>query len=182
MFILTSVGSTTHYKEIQYFRQAWLWALLIISGVPVTLLGIVSVFADADAGTNVPLLVAVVLVVAFGPFIILYRASLRIEVRDDALILRLWPFHHRARRILYEEIDSIATTEISPIADFGGIGVRIQPTFYRWGIRFDGPVGYIVEGKQAIRINRTNDTTLVVTSTDPHTLVRTIERIGSLRR
>lgn len=169
--------ATTHYEETQYFRQAWLWALLVISCVPAALLGIVAVLADAGAGTNVSLWVAVVLAVVFGPFVLFYRANLRIEARDDALMLRLWPFHLRARRVQYGEIDSISAVEISPIGDFGGVGVRIPPTFYRWGIRFDGPVGYIVAGKRAVRITRADASDLVVTSTDPHTLVRTVERI-----
>jgi hypothetical protein len=174
------MATTTHYEETQYFRQTWLWALLVISGVPAALLGTVGVVTESGAGTNVLLWVAVVLVVVFGPFIILYRANLRIEARDDALMLRLWPFHLRARRVPYAEMDAITATEISPMGDFGGLGVRIQPTFYRWGIRFDGPVGYIVEGEQAVRITRANDTELVVTSTDPRKLVRTIERIGGV--
>ena len=177
-----SVASTTHYEETQYFRQPWLWALLVISGVPAALLGIVAVTTDAEAGTNAPLWIGVVLVVVFGPFVILYRATLRIEARDDALLLCLWPFHLRARRIPYAEIESITATEISPMADLGGLGVRIQPTFYRWGIRFDGPVGYIVEGTRAVRITRAGASTLVVTSTDPDTLVRTVERIGRAGR
>lgn len=172
------MAPTTHYEETQYFRQTWLWALLVISGVPAALLGIIGVVAGAD--TNVPLWITVVLAVVFGPFVLLYRANLRIEARDDALILRLWPFHLRARRVPYAEMDAITATEISPMGDFGGLGVRIQPTIYRWGIRFDGPVGYIVEGKQAVRITRANGTELVVTSTDPRTLVGTIERIGGL--
>ncbi|MFC7230108.1 hypothetical protein N0B31_22165 (plasmid) [Salinirubellus salinus] len=172
------MASTAHYEETQYFRQTWLWALLVISGVPAALLGIVGVIADAGPGTNVLLWVAVVLVVVFGPLVLLYRANLRIEARDDALILRLWPFHLRARKVPYAEIESITTTEISPMGDFGGLGVRVQPTFYRWGIRLDGPVGYIVEGKRAVRITRTDASVLVVTSTDPPALVRTIERIG----
>jgi hypothetical protein len=176
------VAPTTHYEETQYFRQPWLWALLVISGVPVALLGIITIVTDLDAGTNVPLWAGVVLVVVFGPFVLLYRANLRIEARDDALMLRLWPFHLRARRVPYAEISSITATEISPIGEFGGFGVRVQPTFYRWGIRFDGPVGYIVEGNRAVRITRADESTLVVTSTDPHTLVRTIERIGRVGR
>jgi hypothetical protein len=176
------MATTTHYEETQYFRQTWLWALLVISGVPAALLGIVGVVADAGAGTNVLLWVAVVLVVVFGPFVILYRANLRIEARDDALMLRLWPFHLRARRIPYAEIDSITAAEVSPMGDFGGLGVRIRPTFYRWGIRVDGPVGYIVEGERAVRIVRRDASVLVVTSTDPHALVRTVEQVGGVAR
>jgi hypothetical protein len=174
------VASTTHYEETQYFRQTWLWALLVISGVPAALLGIFGVIADAGTDTNVLLLAAVVLTVVFGPFVLLYRANLRIEVRDNALRLRLWPFHLRAREVPYAEIESISTTEISPMGDFGGLGVRVQPTFYRWGIRFDGPVGYIVEGERAVRITRRDASVLVVTSTDPHALIRTVERIGGV--
>jgi hypothetical protein len=174
------VAPVTHYTEIQYFRQAWLWALLVIGGIPAALLGILSVAVDADAGMNVPMWIGLVLAVVFGPFVLLYRANLRIEVRDEALTLRLWPFHLRARRIPYGEIDSITATEISPMADFGGVGVRFQPSFYRWGIRFDGPVGYIVNGHQAIRIERAGKKSLVVTSMNPDTLVRTVERVGRI--
>jgi hypothetical protein len=143
--------------------------------------GILAVAVDADAGTNSPLWAGVILAVVISPFVLLYWANLRIEAGDEALMLRLWPFHLRARRVPYAEIDSVTATEISPMADFGGLGVRIQPMFYRWGIRFDGPVGYIVEGTQAVRINRTDGRTLVVTSNDPHTLVRTIERVGRVK-
>jgi hypothetical protein len=153
----------------------------VISGVPVALLGIVGIVADAGTGTNVLMWAAVVLAVVFGPFVLLYP-NLRIEAGDDALILRLWPFHLRARKVPYAEIELISTTEISPMGDFGGLGVRVQPTFYRWGIRFDGPVGYIVEGKRAVRITRTDASVLVVTSTDPHALVRTVERVGGVSR
>ena len=93
-------------------------------------------------------------------------------------MLRLWPFHLRARTIPYKDMDSI--TEISPTTDFGGVGVRFQPSFYRWSIRFDGPVGYIVDGQQAIRIERVGEKSLVVTSVDPHTLVRTVEGVGRI--
>ncbi|ERH02633.1 MAG: hypothetical protein J07HN6_00671 [Halonotius sp. J07HN6] len=172
--------ATTHYAETQYFRQAWLWALLVISSVPAALLGIVAIVTDADAGTNVPLWVGIVLAAVVGPLILFYRANLRIEARDTALRLRLWPFHLRSRTVSYSDIESITATEISPISDFGGVGVRLQPSVYRWGVRFDEPVGYIVNGKQAVRIERTDGKTLVVTATDPHALVRSVEQLGNI--
>lgn len=119
------MAPTTYYEEVQYFRQPWLWALLTISGVPAALLGIVSILSEADAGTNVPMWTGLVFAVVFGPFVLLYRANLRIQARDDDLMLRLWPFHLRARTIPYEDMDSITITEISPTTDFGGVGVAI---------------------------------------------------------
>jgi hypothetical protein len=174
------VASTTHYEETQYFRQTWLWALLVIGGVPAALLGVTAVVTDADAGTNVPLWTGIILALVVGPFVVLSRANLRIEVRDTGLRLRLWPFHLRARTVPYADIASITATEISPLGEFGGVGVRLQPTVSRWGVRFDGPLGYIVEGTQAVRIERDGGRTLVVTSVDPHALVRTVGRVGGI--
>jgi len=77
-------------------------------------------------------------------------------------------------------MDSITITEIFPTTDFGGVGVRFQPSFYRWGIRFGGSVGYIVDGRQAIRIKRVGENSLVVTPMDTYTLVRTVERVGRI--
>jgi hypothetical protein len=95
-------------------------------------------------------------------------------------MLHLWPFLLGARTIPYKDIGSLTITEISPTTDFGGVGVRFQPSFYRWGIRFDGPVAYIVDGRQAVRIERVGEKSLVVTSMDPHTLVRNVERVGRI--
>jgi hypothetical protein len=61
----------------------------------------------------------------------LHRANLRIEARDNNLMLRLWPFHLKARTIPYNDMDLIIIIDISPITDFGGVGVRFQPSFYR---------------------------------------------------
>ncbi|MFB6251745.1 MAG: hypothetical protein ABEI27_08685 [Halobellus sp.] len=174
------MAPTTYYEETQYFRQTWLWALLVISGVPAAVVGITAVATDADAGTNVPLWIGIILALVSGPFVLFYCANLRIEVRDTALRLRLWPFHLRTRTVPYADVASITATEISPMKEFGGVGVRLQPTFYRWGVRFDDPLGYIVEGTEAVRIERESGRTLVVTSTDPHGLIRAVERVGGI--
>jgi hypothetical protein len=169
--------STVHYSERQHFRQDWLWALLLVGSVPAALLASVAIAVDSAPGTTVPLWIAVVLLLVFGPLVGFYYANLRIEVRDNGLSFRLWPIHLRARTITCEEIESIRATEISPMGEFGGVGIRLTPTLYRWGIRFDGPAGYIVEGKHAVRIERTDGREIVLTSTDPYTLARALERV-----
>jgi len=169
--------STVHYSERQYFRQDWLWALLLVGSVPAALLASVAVAVDSDPGTNVPLVIGVILFLVFSPLVLFYYANLRVEVRDDGLALRLWPLHLRARTIPCEEIESVRPTEISPMSEFGGVGIRLNPTLYRWGIRFDGPIGYIVAGKRAVRIERTGGREIVITATDPHTLASALERV-----
>lgn len=169
--------STAHYSERQHFRQDWLWALLLVGSVPAAVLASVAVAVDSDLGTNVPLVIGGILVLVFSPLVLFYYANLQVEVRDEGLALRLWPLHLRARTIDCSEIESVRATEISPMGEFGGVGIRLQPTLYRWGIRFDGPIGYIVEGKRAVRIERAGGRDVVVTSTDPHALAETLERV-----
>jgi len=131
--------STVHYSERQYFRQDWLWALLLVGSVPAAVLASVAVAVDADPETNVPLVIGVILLLVFAPLALFYRANLRVEVRDDALHLRLWPLHLRPRTIDCANIESIRTDEISPMGEFGGVGIRLNPSVYRWGCRLRRP-------------------------------------------
>jgi len=169
--------STVHYSERQYFRQDWLWALLLVGSVPAAVLASVAVAVDADPETNVPLVIGVILLLVFAPLALFYRANLRVEVRDDALHLRLWPLHLRPRTIDCANIESIRTDEISPMGEFGGVGIRLNPSVYRWGVDFDGPVGYVVTGGRAVRIERADGREIVITSTDPPAFASALERV-----
>lgn len=170
------VTAVTHYSETQRFRQGWLWALLLVSAVPSGLLGIASITADSDPGTNVPLWTAVILLLVFGPLVVLYRSNLRIEVRDDGLALRLWPLHLRERTVPCTDVESVIVRDISAMSDFGGVGIRFSPRLYRWGVGVRDPVGYIVAGDQGVRVRRRDGPDVVLTSNDPRALAAALER------
>lgn len=167
---------TPDYSETQHFRQDWLWALLLFGSVPAALLAIVAIAVDSDPNTNVPLWIGVVIALVFGPLVGFYYATLRLEVDEDGLRIRLWPLHLRARTVPCSDIERVEVIDISPMGDFGGLGIRLQPTLYRWGVRFDGPIGYIVEGKEGVRIERKGNRDVVLTATDARTLARALER------
>lgn len=169
--------STTHYSETQYFRQDWLWALLLVGSVPAGVLAVVAILADSAPGEDVTVPLAIVSLLVFGPLVVLYRANLDIRVQDDGLRLKLWPFHLRARTVACADIERVRVTDISPMGDFGGVGIRLQPRLYRWGITFDGPVGYIVSGDRGVRIERRDGPDVVLTSSDPQTLATALERV-----
>lgn len=169
-------SETVHYSERQHFRQDWLWALLVVGSVPGAVLASVAVAVDSDPGTNVPLWIGVIFALVCSPLVAFYYATLRIEVREDGLALRLWPLHLRERTVDCTDVESVRAIEISPMGEFGGIGIRLNPTCYRWGVRFDEPLGYIVEGTGAVRIERAEQRDVVLTSKDARTLARTLER------
>lgn len=165
------------YSERQYFRQDWLWALLVVSSVPAAIVGVAAVLDDnGGLTTDATLWVAVVLLLVFGPLVGFYYARLEVSVDEGGLGLRLWPLQLRRRRVSCADIEAVRTVDISPMGDFGGVGVRYNLSFYRWGVRIEEPVGYVASGDRGVRIERAEGRDLVVTSTDPRALAAALDR------
>lgn len=168
------------YSERQYFRQGWLWALLLVSSLPAALLGVVAVLDGAGGLTaTATLWIGVVVLLVVGPLIGFYHARLEVSVREDGLVVRLWPLQLRRRRVPCTDIEAVRWVEVSPMADFGGVGVRRHFSLYRWGLRIDEPVGYVVAGDRGVRIDRREGRDLVVTSEDPAALLAALEEVCS---
>lgn len=138
------------FREVQRFRQPWIWALL----AGVTLLTLVS--GPISWGG----LVVVVAVAA-----LLYSLQLRTEVRADGIYLKMWPVHRSFRRISWSEIERYESKEYRPLREFGGWGIR-------WG---PGRVAYNVSGRQGVRIERTDGRSVLVGSQHPEELVTAID-------
>ncbi|WP_224332592.1 hypothetical protein [Haloprofundus halobius] len=139
------------FREVQRFRQRWLWLFLGIVLAFSLLLGPVSIvgFAVAAAGAS-----------------LLYNARLETEVRADGIYVQFAPFHRSPRRIRWEEIVSAEATEYSPIGEFGGWGLRWRP----------GVVAYSVSGSEGVRIERTDDRDVVVGSQRAAEFAEAIDR------
>ena len=133
------------FTESQKFRQwyVWLavaiapiifvWALLqqVVLGVP---------FGTHPSGNVVLILLAIVFGIAF-PFF-LYRMGLDVQLSNEAIHMRFWPFHLKPRTFYFSDIDNAEPVTYSPLKDYGG-----------WGIRY-GAKGkaYNVSGKQGVVI------------------------------
>ena len=172
-----SLVSTTLFTETQRFRQDWLWALLLVSTLPAFVLVVVVVVADAGGLTSdvYPVLAGVTLLL-WGPLVVFYRAALVTEVRTDGLYLKLVPVHLSFRHVPCEDITAVETTSFSPLSDYGGIGVRYNPTVYRWGISFDGPKAYIASGGDGVHVDRADARSPVVGTQRPAELRAALDR------
>jgi hypothetical protein len=165
------------FREVQRFRQDWLWALLIFSSLPAYILVVVVVVDDAGGlGPDVYPTLAGVTVLVWGPLVVFYRAALVTEVRSDGLYLKLWPLHLSFRRVACGDMSTYETVSFSPMGDFGGIGVRHNPTLYRWGVSFDGPKAYVASGGDGVQIERVSARPLIVGTQRPTELQAALER------
>lgn len=142
---MSTVATDVSFREVQRFRQPWLWALLAV----VSLSAIVS-------GGPIGLLVAGAIVV------FMWSLRLETEVRADGLYLKFTPFHQSFRHVPWSEMDSVEAVTYRPIREYGGWGIR-------WG---SGKLAYNVSGSQGVRIERTADKELLVGSQQPYDLAR----------
>lgn len=140
------------YREVQRFRQRWLWALLGGIALLMVVLGPVSWFGLFIVGA----------VAAF-----LYGLRLETEVRVDGIYLRMWPLHRSFRRISWSEVDRYEPRQYNPLREFGGWGIRWVP----------GRIAYNVRGNRGIWIERTNDRSILIGSQHVEEFVAAIDEV-----
>lgn len=135
------------FREVQRFRQWWLWTLL---GV----VGLVSVVGMGPLG--------VVVTGAVCGF--MWSLRLVTEVRDDGLYIRFAPLHRSFRRVPWTAIDSVEATSYRPLREYGGWGIRWRP----------GAIAYNVSGSRGVLLTRPDDRDLLVGSQRPDELATAI--------
>ncbi|MFC2008128.1 DUF6141 family protein [Chloroflexota bacterium] len=155
------------YRETQYFRQLWLWALVLL----ISLLSLYGVFQQLILGepfgnNPAPDSVMVILAIVFGIAlpVFMYKTNLTTEVRSDGIHIRFFPFHLSFRKIATEEIRGFEACTYSPIKDYGG-----------WGIRF-GRKGkaYNISGNRGVQLELSNGKHLLIGSQKPEELAEAL--------
>lgn len=164
-------------RSVQYVRQPWLWALLLVGSVPAWLLATVAIVAESPEPwtAQLPVLGLVTLAV-FAPLPLVWRANLAVAVREDSLAIRFWPLHLRWRVVPCDAIERVEATHVSAFGDFGGVGVRYNVSLSRSGLVRRGPKGYVTGSGPSLRIERRAARDLVVTVDDPERVLASLER------
>lgn len=138
------------FREVQGFRQWWLWLLLLATAV-----GTIGVFGYgiyvqviqgtpwgenpmSDGGLIITAVATTLLTV--GMAALLLSARLITEVRSDGLHIRFFPM--RSKVIPYESIASYQARTYHPVREYGGWGIR-------WGR--EGKA-YIVGGNEGLQL------------------------------
>ena len=156
-------GSPCYFREVQHFRQIWLWLLLAgIAGIAIW--GFVQqIIIGRPFGQNPApdaAVAVIALVFGLGFPILFYAVSLTAEVRPDGLYYRYFPFHRSFRRIPADSLVRFAPHTYSPIKDYGG-----------WGIRYGrGGKAYNVSGNRGVMLEFLDGKKLLIGSRRPEAL------------
>jgi hypothetical protein len=135
------------FREVQRFRQRWLWALIL--GV-----GLVTALPTFGLGALVVGAVAV----------LVYRCRLTTEVNAEAIEVQFAPFHRSPKRIRFDEIDAVDTERVG-LLSYGGLGIRLT----------GGAVAYLATTGDAVRLVRPNGREVVIGTDRLDALVDAIE-------
>ena len=134
----------SYFHEEQRFGP-WVWAVLVIVAVPVT------IAALGLAGRDPAALAAILVgpLVVAGVTALLAMAKLVTDVDERGIHVSfhlLWP----ARHIPFDDVQRAHAMEYSPLWDYGGWGVRLS--WRGWAFNTGGAEGVLVETKSGKRI------------------------------
>lgn len=140
------------FREVQQFRQRWLWTLLGGAAFLMFVLGPITWGGLIVVGT----------IAAF-----FYSLYLQTEVRADGIYFKMWPLHRSFRRISWSEIERYESRRYRPLREFGGWGIRWAP----------GKLAYNVSGNRGIWIEQTNGRAILIGSQDSENFVEAIDEV-----
>ncbi|MDD3621314.1 MAG: DUF6141 family protein [Methanofollis sp.] len=155
-------------REVQHFTSPWLWAfLLFIAGlawwgaVQQLVLGIP--FGNKPASDEGVAIITLIFGILFPLFFVIM--NLTVEVRDDGIYYRFFPFHLVFRAVPWEKIKDVEACTYRPFVEFGG-----------WGIRWGGPKqrAYSTGGNRGVRVYCRDGKMVLLGSRDPEALVAAV--------
>lgn len=106
------------FEEKQYFRQWWVWLIVILGFAA-------NVYAYFQTNNNMESFLTSLLIYSFL-VILIFTAHLTTRIDERGIHIQFFPFHFSFKTYPWEKIKSAELKKYSPIADYGGWGIRIS--------------------------------------------------------
>lgn len=146
-----------------YDRKVLASPVLVISMIITSLIGLGILFA---AMRSRPEEIIGMLVIVAGLIVmplLMCLPHVRVRLADDTLLLRFWPFWKQSIQV--GRIQSWKIVPVKPVADFGGIGIRLGG---------EGATGLLMRGGDGVEITLDQGRRYVVVVPDAEVLARRI--------
>jgi hypothetical protein len=163
------------YKEVQRFKQFWLWVIILVAASIFWAGFIYQVLLGGEFGNNpasdIQLTILFILMGLVFP-LFFYKMKLTTIVQPGELNIRFWPFHMRPVRIPLHLIRGYEGIVYNPISDYGGWGIR-------WG--FKGKA-YNMSGNRGVLLYFYDRKPLLIGSQEPNELYEAIKLARDLKK
>lgn len=146
------------FKEDQYFRQWWLWLILII-----TILGVLlPLLVGFEKKSSFSVILAIVITSLIVLLFIFTHLHTRIDQKGISAHFKPFPFFKRFYK--WTEIDSIEVRTYKPVSEYGG-----------WGVRgFGKAKAYNVKGYKGIQIVSKSKERFLIGTSEPKKAEKTL--------
>ena len=158
------------FSETQRFKQWWLWILLMGWDVLI-FYGVYKqvitgrTFGDKPA-SNMELLV--IAGISLLVTILFLAIRLDTQIKNDGVYVRFFPLHLKFRHYSWTQLSKCYVRKYSPMAEFGGWGLRIG---------LSGKA-YNISGNQGLQLEFTNNKKLLIGTKKPGELTEALIKAG----
>ncbi len=164
------MDNDTLFSEIQRFRKPWLWALLIGSAI----LTISSFITQIRSGQNQDVIIVTLFPLLLVILVNILFVMLRLEtlIKEEGIYVRFFPFHVNYKFYPWSNIEQVYVKQYSPIAEYGGWGLRL-------GL-FGKGRAYNVSGDKGIQIIFKDGSKLLIGTNKPKEARASLEKVGNV--
>lgn len=172
--------SKIFFQEEQQFTQRWIWALLILFTVPLSVFMLYVMYRQLVLGEpvgNNPMpnseliwFGPLIIVIMIGMLVLFKATKLSVQIDSRFLHIRFFPFFKR--NIPVDQIVKWEARQYKPILEYGG-----------WGIRFwFGGKAYNVSGNHGVQLELAGNKKLLIGSQHSKEFAAAIETAKSFNR
>jgi hypothetical protein len=165
--ITDDIDATLMFREVQQFRQPWIWVVLSCSSLAALYVAAIPFVLDSDSeDTLVVHIILILFGIIFGVIfpILFYTTKLITEIRSDGLYLSFYPLLFSRIKIPFENIVKAEVKTYHPLREYGGWGIRHSPT----------GKAYNVSGNRGVQLELANGERILIGSHSPEQLARAI--------
>ncbi len=165
-----------HFREVQYLRTWWYIMLALLPAGLMFWGAVQQLYYGVPWGNN-PGSDGMMwfLLLVFGILLPLFLLTINMRTTvTDTVNIRFFPFMKKPRRIGRNDIAAYSVVSYSPIADYGGWGIK-GTSMHR---------AYNVHGRRGVRITFADGSTVLIGSQRPeelYTAITAMIRTGSAR-
>jgi len=115
---------SSHFNEVQKFKSWWIRGVLLLATAGAAFPVIKGIMEPKSSGSVIPMVIVLIIICAIA--VLIFRATLEIEVDKYAIKYKYSPFINQWKRIEKAQIVSAEVVKYSPIREFGGYGYRVR--------------------------------------------------------
>jgi len=159
--------ATLLFREVQQFRQPWIWMVLIVTSLSAIWAAASPFFLDSDWQAHWILHIILILfglIFGLGLPLVFYVTKLVTEIRSDGLVISFYPLLFSQIKIPFKNIHSCLAVKYKPLSEYGG-----------WGVRLGAKgTAYNVSGDRGVQIELVNGAKILIGSGKSESLAAAI--------